>query len=224
MIQALAASIRGLAGPDLAVALCGATGPLDRLWPDEQTAMVRAVPSRIAEFTAGRTAARAAMQALGLPKKAIPMGRDRAPVWPDGVVGSISHSDGICVAVVARAGAITAIGVDLEPLSPMAKDLWPDVCGAVELSELYGLPELARGPAAKLIFSAKECTYKCIYPQIQTVLGFDALEIALNPAHGTFNATLLQPAGLFAAGTSWRGGYALVQGMIVTVLILRESH
>ena len=221
MTTALAAALRLLAGPDLAVVVRKLQDPAEPLWATEQPAMVRAIPARIAEFAAGRTAARAAMQALGLPKAAIPMGPDRAPVWPAGLVGSISHSAGFCAALVARTGAITGIGVDLEPDDPLGADLWPEVCGSAELTALGQMPKVSRGRTAKLIFSAKECTYKCIYPQIQTVLGFAALDIRLDQPSGVFDATLLHPAEPFTAGAVWRGKFALIQGLIATVLVLR---
>lgn len=183
--------------------------------------MLRAVPSRLAEFTAGRTAARAAMRALGLPDMAIPSGPDRAPVWPSGVVGSISHANEVCVALVARAGVITGIGVDLELSDPMPADLWPTVLTAAEMAVLDQLPGASQGQTAKLLFSAKECTYKCIYPQIQTVLDFLDMEIRLDTVGRSFGATLLQQAGQIAAGTVWRGKYALVDHLIAAVMVLR---
>ena len=183
--------------------------------------MARAVPSRLAEFTAGRTAARAAMRALGLPEIAVPMGPDRAPVWPNGVVGSIAHTNGVCVALIARAGPITGIGVDLEPADPLPADLWPTVLTAAEMAMLDQLPKETRGQTAKLLFSAKESTYKCIYPQSQTVLDFSDMEIRHDTVGQSFSATLLRQAGPFVPGTLWRGNYAVVDLMIATVMVLR---
>lgn len=221
MTATLAAAFGQLAGPDVAVAVQKIDGPLRLLWASEIPAMARAVPSRRAEFTAGRTAARAAMQALGLPGAAVPMGQDRAPVWPQGIVGSISHSGGLCVALVARSGPIMGLGVDLESDTALDADLWAQVCGPDELAAINLLPEPLRGRVAKQIFCAKECAYKCIYPQIQMVLGFSALEIRIDPGDGGFAATLAQPAGPYVAGTVWRGGISLTQGMICAVMVLR---
>ena len=92
-----------------------------RLFADEQAGITSAVPSRRAEFVAGRTLARVAMRRLGLPPQALPVGPDRAPLWPANIVGSITHAAGYCaVAVGARCASSSApglrsIGLDLEP-------------------------------------------------------------------------------------------------------------
>ena len=221
MIKALTAALEQLAGPGVAVAVQDAVAPSDPLWAKERIAMVRAVPSRLAEFTAGRAAARRAMQALGLPKAAIPIGPDRAPVWPTGVIGSLSHTDGICAALVARDGAIKAIGLDLELNDPLAPDLWPEVCTRAELAALGQLHGKSPGQTARLIFSAKECCYKCIYPQTRTPLGFGAMEILVDQVASSYSATLTQQVGPFAPGTVWLGGFALVAGLIATVMVHR---
>ena len=183
--------------------------------------MARAVPNRLAEFTAGRAAARCAMAALGLPHTAIPAGQDRAPVWPDGVVGSIAHADGICAAIVARLGSVWAVGVDLEPGVALDPDLWPQVCTMPEQAFLASQPKEFRGHFAKLIFSAKESAYKCIYPHIQTVLGFDAMQISIDLSRHQFTATLCQPVGRWAKGDQLTGGYGRANGLIVTAMVLR---
>jgi 4'-phosphopantetheinyl transferase EntD len=64
------------------------------------------------------------MDALGLPERPIPMGRDRAPVWPEGVVGSISHSDAFCLAAVARSDRVWRWGWTSSPTCP-----WRRPCG-----------------------------------------------------------------------------------------------
>ncbi len=221
MTSDLTAAFERLAGPAVAVAVRTAASRKEPLWPAEQLAMARAVPARLAEFTAGRTAARAALRSIGLIDMAIPLSPDRAPVWPQGIVGSITHANKVCVAMVARAGAIIGIGVDLELSDPLPADLWPEVFTAAEIADLEQMPETDRGQTAKLFFSAKECTYKCIYPQIQKVMDFSTIEIRHKSADQSFGATLLYQAGPFAAGTVWHGRYVLLDGFVATVLVLR---
>lgn len=219
MISGLKAALERLAGPDIAVAVQEVAASSKPLWAEERIAMARAVPSRLAEFTAGRAAARAAMQALGLPELAIPMGPDRAPVWPAGVVGSMSHTGGICVALVGRTDQVSAIGVDLELNEPLEPDLWAEVCSADERTYLNGLPD--GGRVARLIFSAKECSYKCIYPHVRTILGFDAMTILPDAGEGVFAAKPMRQLGPFGPDTVLRGGYAVIGGLIATVMVLR---
>jgi 4'-phosphopantetheinyl transferase EntD len=223
LIKALTAALEQIAVPGVAVAVQTATAPSEPLWARERIAMMRAVPQRVAEFTAGRAAARMAMQALGLPKAAIPLGPDRAPIWPKGVVGSISHTDGTCVALVGRLGLVEAIGIDLELIDPLPSDLWSEVCTGAELAALDDQPAKAAGQMARLIFSAKECCYKCIYPQTRTFLGFGAMQILVHSDGDRFEATLLQPVGSFASGTILKGRVARVGGFLATVLILGQA-
>ena len=59
-----------------------------------------AAPKRQREFLAGRHCAAHALRTAGLPET---VGlQDRAPIWPKGAVGSISHSDARVVAVVSK--------------------------------------------------------------------------------------------------------------------------
>ena len=93
--------------------------------PDERAFVAQAVQSRQTEFALGRALARNALKDIGhlhpTTPVAIPVGGDRAPNWPTGIIGSISHCQDICVAVVARrAASVRAIGVDIERIAAIA--------------------------------------------------------------------------------------------------------
>lgn len=187
--------------PELATALqailpagmaLGVAGVPEPLWPGE---VIAAVPHRLAEFAAGRTAARQALSALGLPKAAIPMGEDRAPLWPQGVVGSISHCAGACMAVVARQRDFAGIGLDLEPAQPLALDLWPSILRPEEAA--------ADGLGALRIFVAKEAAYKAQYVLTRQVFDFQVLNITFQDQDIT--AQFVQAVPPFAAGDRLRG-------------------
>jgi len=187
--------------PDLAAALqailpagmaLGVAGVPEPLWPGEA---IVAVPQRLAEFAAGRAAARRAMAALGVPKAAIPMGEDRAPIWPQGVVGSISHCAGACMAVAGRQSDFAGIGLDLEPAEPLARDLWPtilrpDEAAADEMEALW-------------IFVAKEAAYKAQYPLSRQLFDFQNLQIIVQDQN--FTARFVQAVPPFVTGALLRG-------------------
>lgn len=189
-------------------------------WPGEARAMARATPERQAEFAAGRAAARAALRGLGLVPFAIPMGADRAPVWPSGVVGSITHHGGQCLAVVARRMSFGGLGIDLEPLAPLPADLLPEILTAGEALWLQDQPADRRGTLARIIFSAKESTYKALYPQIREVVGFDAMEIRPDPEAGRFQARLTRAFGAVPAGSRLEGLVLCASGHVVTLMTL----
>ncbi|GGV23500.1 hypothetical protein GCM10010495_43810 [Kitasatospora herbaricolor] len=81
--------------------------------PGEERLAALMQPGRRLDFLAGRRAARRALAAAGLPVREIPAA-GRRPVFPPGCAGSISHSGGLAVAVVARTGNRPAVGCDLE--------------------------------------------------------------------------------------------------------------
>ena len=188
--------------------------------PEEMAAIARASPSRRMEFAAGRAAARAALAQIGLPGRAIPQATDRAPVWPEGVVGSIAHCSGCCLAAAAPGARVRALGVDVEPATPLAADLFELICTPRELAELQAMPQAGRAIRAKLVFSAKESAFKALYPLIRHHFGFEAVEVSVNAATGRCTATILRPLGRFRAGDRISGAYAFAQGLIITTMVL----
>lgn len=145
-----------------------------------------AVPKRRAEFLAGRFAARRALGALGV--DATP-GRDEGgcPIWPAGVVGSITHGAERALCAVARAGDLLGIGIDAERLmSASTKDeLMARICADTERTALeaaLSAPEPARVTFA---FSAKESLYKCLFPLVGRFMDFSAARVVAASAVAT---------------------------------------
>lgn len=173
-------SIAALFGGPVAVAVLPVNGPHPPLMPQEARAVARAVQTRRDEFTAGRAAARLAMERLGLPPQAVPAAPDRSPVWPDGLTGSISHAGGLCAAVLSR-DPLHKLGLDIEDAAPLDADLWPLVLTPDELDRLAQAPADRRGTIAKRIFGIKEAAYKAQFPLTGAVIGFQALDVTLAP-------------------------------------------
>lgn len=199
---------------------CEATAAPDA---SEAASLRGAVPRRVMEFHAGRAAARRAMESLGVAVRPVPMAPDRAPLWPPGVTGSISHSATACVAVVGHSHTWAGIGVDLEEAIPLDPLLVAEICTRAEQGWLGQQPQEERGLMAKLIFSAKEAVYKAQYPVTQTVFGFDALGILVNRDQSRFIARFRQAQGPIAAGTIMSGGYAHAAGLLVTGVAVGHS-
>lgn len=172
-----------------------ATAPL---WPGE--ALAAAVPKRLAEFTAGRSAARRAMAQLGLPPAAVPMQADRSPLWPATVTGSISHCASACIAAMAHARDYAGLGLDLEPLQPLTADLWPLVLTPPELARL---PQEQPGLMALQIFCAKEAAYKAQYALTGQLFDFQTLEVEVQGQN--FVARFQHAVGRFGLGACLGG-------------------
>jgi 4'-phosphopantetheinyl transferase EntD len=147
------------------------------LLPAEAACLGRAAPKRIQEFAAGRLCARRALAEFGRLDFAVCVGSDRQPLWPAGMVGSITHTAGVCAAVVGDAARFAGLGLDCEHAAKVNPDLWPKICGPRELRMLGALPRAQQAPIAALIFAAKEAFYKCQYPITAEFLGFHDLHV-----------------------------------------------
>lgn len=185
-------ALRQMLGPKVGIGVTDPRGAPDGLWPQEAAAIARAVPKRRAEFAAGRRAARDAMMALTVPAAAIAQGSDRAPIWPQGLCGSIAHCDTCCIAVVARIPDYSALGIDIEPATPLPSELIDIICTKPEQNWL--ITQSIPGLAAKMIFSAKEAVYKAQYPLTGAVIGFDAVTVGMTNSGFTTVASATLPA------------------------------
>lgn len=216
----LAKIAQDLLGPKVFAASADPRRSVDGLLPPERATLPRMVAKRRQEFTAGRLAARAAMRAMGLGAQPVLMGEDRAPVWPQGIVGSISHNDSSCLAVVARNSDVAALGLDIEENQPLPEGVSNKICRAEELHWLQTPAARTVENAETLIFSAKECAYKCQYPISKTIFGFDTLSIEIDPVQNQFSARFTKDVAPFAAGQTLNGAYFITQTTILTVMAL----
>jgi 4'-phosphopantetheinyl transferase EntD len=155
-----------------------------RLLPGEERLVENAVPSRRREFAAGRACARAALQSLGLPEVAILADERRAPLWPDGVVGSITHGGGYTAAAVALRGDITMLGIDVEQAGELDAD---DRALIVTPEEYRRASDELGTDAGRVLFSAKESIYKAWYPATGRWLDFRDVVVTME-RNGTFSA------------------------------------
>ncbi|KIN64469.1 Phosphopantetheinyl transferase PptA [Sulfitobacter noctilucicola] len=173
----------------------------------------RAFPVRKREFAAGRTAARQAMTALGRSPEPIPAHPDRAPHWPEGLSGSISHTGKLCAAVLTTAPF--HLGLDMEENADLEVGLLATICSDRELAHIDGPYRLR---LAKLIFCAKEAAYKAQYPITRTLFGFDHIEISLDLAQQRFTAAFTKPVGCFAVGDKMPGKFDGIEDHLVTAV------
>lgn len=193
------------------------------LFPQEIPAIQNARPARSREFAAGRSAARAAMRAIGMASQPVLMGPDRAPVWPKNMVGSISHDQSLCVAMIGRSPDFCAMAADLEPDEDLPQDILSEICTRAELNWLTQQPADRRGRLARQIFSAKECAYKCQYGLTGDMLEFHDFEVLLLPDRGRFLAEFQRPAGQIRIGTRLHGHCLIVSGHILTLMTLTAA-
>jgi 4'-phosphopantetheinyl transferase EntD len=191
----------------------------EELFAEEQAFISRAVPKRRAEFGTARVCARRALARMGIAPVALVPEDDRAPRWPTGVVGSISHTHGYCAVVVAQSAHYASVGLDAEQDRELAPDLVNLICTARERHVLRANPE-----AAVLYFAAKEAFYKCQYPLTKTFLDFQDVELDVDFSQGTFRSTVIKP---FPARPDWidhmPGRFIRSDGLWLCSVTLDES-
>ncbi|AJT63685.1 4'-phosphopantetheinyl transferase family protein [Streptomyces chattanoogensis] len=200
--------------------------PLSAMFPEERALVANAVPHRQREFGTVRHCARTALSEFGIEPAPILPGPGRAPRWPHGIVGALTHCTGYRAAAVARARDLHAIGVDAEPNQPISD---PGVLDLIALPEeraqLRHLATLEPGVSwDRLIFSAKESVYKAWYPLTSRWLGFEDAHITLDPTDATFTARLLVP-GPVVAGTvleEFSGRWTVGAGLVVTAVVVER--
>jgi len=206
-----------LPGP-VALSATDPGAPQPPAWPEERAALARARPDRLREFDAGRAAARRAMVDLGHTPAPVLHGADRAPVWPAGLTGTITHCKTACLAAVARTGNVRALGLDLEDDGPLEPELFATVCTPAERDWIAPLPPARRGQLAKLVFSAKEAAYKAQYPLSGALFDFQTLEITFADGPGRFTARFARAVPPFPSGHRLAGRFAVGGGLIATAV------
>lgn len=217
LVQAQAV-IAALFDDTVAVATTDPHAPQPALLADEGEHLRNAVPKRKREFVGGRAAARSAMARLGLKPVPIPVQSSRAPQWPDGVWGSISHTDTLCAAAVTKEPF--SLGLDVERDSDLKPQLLSTICSEAELVRIAGPDQLR---LAKLIFSAKEAAYKAQFPLTGQVFGFDHMDILLDLQARVFTATFVKAVGIFGKGDRFCGRFDRVAGHLVTGVMTRHG-
>lgn len=155
-----------------------------QLAPEELALVAGAVPSRHLEFSTGRACAHKAMGALGVSLRPLLRRPDRAPAWPAGTTGSISHAHGIGIAAVASRREVQAIGIDIERLGGVDGSLYALICGPQELAAAGALPGPMAATYATLIFSGKESLYKCRERGRPPELGFADVQLEVSGCPG----------------------------------------
>lgn len=205
-----------VAGP---VSLASADPTIEHpVYPEEIAAVSNAVPKRLSEFTAGRVAARLALKQLGAPAMSVPMAPDRSPIWPPGLMGSITHTNSACLAAAAWENEVRMLGLDVEEDEALEEALYPVICSPTEQRWLQGQPN--PGQMAKLIFSAKEAAYKAQYRLSQTLFDFDTFETEFDLENGQFSAIFQRDVSPFTVGSTLCGRFAIGHGFIATAVVV----
>ncbi|WP_040260875.1 4'-phosphopantetheinyl transferase family protein [Pseudomonas massiliensis] len=180
----------------------------------------RSVAKRQAEFLAGRLCARAALGRLGLPGCDLPIGTDRAPGWPTGFCGAITHGDGWAAAIAAPTDRCRGLGLDVESLlaPERALRLAAEILTAAELERLPEDPQQA-ALVVTLTFSLKESLFKALYPLVGQRFYFEAASLLDWSEDGQARLSLLTDLSPdWRAGVQLAGQFNLRDGRLLSLV------
>lgn len=186
--------------------------------------LATAAEKRRAEYVAGRLCARQALADLN--GTAYTPGRTPAalPAWPEGSLGSITHSRGLAASVVASTRRYAALGIDAEARMPAerARRLAPQILVETERDWLATLDDTLAGEFVTTAFSLKESLYKALYPLVQRCFYFhDARLIDWNPSGGTATLELLTTLSpSWPAGAQLEGHIAEIDDYLLTLIAI----
>lgn len=151
-----------------------APGDESALLPEEFGAFANSVAKVQRASGAARIVARELLAQLGQAPRPLPKSASGAPIWPDGIVGSLAHDAEVAVAAVARRGDYAGVGIDIEPAQPLDHDLIDIIATPSERGAIADDPLQAR-----VLFTVKEAVYKAVHPLDGIFLDHHDVEVSL---------------------------------------------
>lgn len=144
------------------------------LLPEEARAIPARHPAIRRASGAARWIAHGLLWDIGLNDFAVLRTSSGAPVWPDGMTGSLAHDNEMAVAAVAPVSHIGSLGIDVEPAQPLPHDIFALVATPADTTEA-----LNQDLTGRILFSAKEAVYKAVYPLDREILGYEDIAVDL---------------------------------------------
>ena len=159
-------------------------GALSDLLPEEQAILPTPVsPLRERQFVWGRLAAQQCLRELGFEGSPVKKGEHREPLWPEGIVGSISHTNTRGGAACAHLRDFRTLGYDLQEVREISSNVLLRIASEGERCWIEEREEDAKF-RANLLFSVKESIYKALFPLCRKYIGFAEAEVLSVSADG----------------------------------------
>lgn len=184
----------------------------------------KAVNKRRAEYLAGRYLAQQALRHINIFDQNVATNIDRSPIWPEGIIGSITHTNDYAYVALAPKTAISYVGIDCEKWlsKKVLKDIFNTVATEQEQSKLSVYNDAEQQNLLTLLFSAKESLFKALYPQVKCYFDFLDAEMMIDSAHfsaGEFRIKLLKTlCSDHQEGAIFQGKHYKIDQHILTIL------
>jgi 4'-phosphopantetheinyl transferase EntD len=224
IVATLLSAVLPAAAPAVAAAEIYTDPPELAPLPEEEPLIAKSVAKRRNEFITVRYCARQALGQLGLPPAPILKGDKGEPRWPDGIVGSLTHCEGYRGAAVARRDEVRSVGIDAEPHDVLPNGVLDAISLPAERADLRALPTGLHWD--RILFCAKEATYKAWFPVAQRWLGFEDAHITFDvddtgTSGGFESRILIDPAAVSGPPlTTLSGRWSVRDGLALTAIVL----
>lgn len=179
---------------------------------EEQALVGGAVDRRKADFGDSRWCAHQALKNFMDVHPPILRGPRGMPLFPHGISGSLTHTEGFRAALLAPARRWASVGIDVEAARPLPEGVFNTIARPGEQRRIH---KMMRTEDLQLLdtvlFSAKEATYKTWFPLTHRFLDFDQADIDLR-LDGTFTSYLLArpvPVPFIQGRWTIRNGYVI---------------
>lgn len=192
--------------------------------PEEEPLIAKSVAKRRNEFVTVRHCARQALGELGVAPVPILKGDKGEPRWPDGVVGSLTHCEGYRGAAVGKQSDVRSVGIDAEPHDVLPKGVLDAISLPAERAELQELPAGLHWD--RILFCAKEATYKAWFPLTRRWLGFEDAHIVFDvdetgASGGFVSRILIDPIAVSGPPLETLSGrWSVREGLALTAIVL----
>lgn len=142
------------------------------LYEEERGLITKAPSKRINEFSTGRYGIRQLLKYYGINHFPIKRDQNGMPIFPGGIIGSISHSDKKCFVAMSTDNEYRSIGIDIEEYSKLDLNLCRYFLHKNEIELVNKQIGVYQQIIAATLFSVKEAFYKMQYSISKSYLDF----------------------------------------------------
>ncbi len=192
--------------------------PEDIIFRAEYEIIKSSSKKRINEFIAGRLCCRKALEKLNYFNFPVLQDKSGLPVFPESVVGSISHTSSECIVILGETKNYVGIGTDVEKLNRLKPSYLNIFCTGEELSALKLFSNKQQLRFATLIFSAKESFYKLMSSLDKTKLNFKDMACSITGNHEFSIRLLKELNNQYRYGFVYKGLYHLNDNSVYTAI------
>ena len=184
--------------------------------------LAKAAKKRRAGFLAGRFCAKNALFLLGTSNTSILIGEQRNPIWPDGIIGSISHSADTAVSVVAEQKNLLGIGIDVEAVVGSNIESIKHMFATKTELELIHSTCCNAEESLTALFSSKESFFKAAFPSMNRYIDFDSIVLVnIDSTKQVFDFDVVRDLSpRLKAGTRVQAMYRKIHNQQIATLVV----